>query len=159
MASDTTKFRVRVAASRVVLSKLPRECPSWYNANLKIAALERAVEKFYKQFWVLDVAPVLGGKVSEKKKKKAGDALAVLNEKDKKAREALNKTLEEAFFKKYPDKVTPKQYRRLMVDTHREYEKFLASTAQDLKKKALASALASLEGLSGLDQPGKKLKS
>ena len=135
MATDTTKFLVRISASRIVLGKLPRECKNWRDTNLQICALERMVEKFNKRFWMVEVTPVLGGKVSKNKQKELGSAFSALNLQDRKVRDSLHKTLEEGYYKEYPDAtVTPKQLRRLLVETHREFEQFLLKATEGFRK-------------------------
>jgi hypothetical protein len=131
MASDIFVFRVRVAVARHILEKVNPECASWRDTNLQIASLERKVEKFRKRFDLTDAASVLGGEISKKKLKAMGEAHAKLNQQAKKLKASLNKTLEESFFKDYPDaEVTPRAVRRSVAGASQIFEKVVYEATQ-----------------------------
>jgi predicted nucleic acid-binding Zn-ribbon protein len=146
MASDTLVFSARAAMAHSILEQVGRDCPSWRQTNLLVSSLERKIEKFRERFGFIELERALGGKLSKSRQRAMGAELTKLNQQTKKLKASLNKTMEEGFYKEYPNSsATPRRVRRALVGANKQFEMAVRRATTQFRTKVLAAAAAKKE--------------
>jgi hypothetical protein len=132
--NKTLIFGLRVALARFLVGRVSRECPSWRQTNLHIAALDREVTKFNERFWDIEAAKVLGGGEASKSRMKAmGSALKEINKKSGQLKSSLSDLFVQSACRNDP-RLTPRQARRqVVIPVERLLDNMLTGVIADRK--------------------------
>jgi len=151
MANDTVSYFLRANAVRYLLAMFPNGCPSWREADVQTAKLERMALEFNKKFGF--ALPNGLGRAPETRaqRKKRGVETRKLDQQAKNVHGLMGAMIEEIYFLQDPKrkerKGERKKLRLAMDEANRSFEKVLYESSQEMRKHVLA-ALAERKSLS-----------